>query len=86
MKKKILILGASGFIGKNSIEFFKNLENYEQVAIQVIDENGLLLFQTEGNEQWDGSYKEKILQTGTYYYIVILDDNQQYTGAITLVR
>jgi len=72
--------------GVNDTWKIKNLENYEQVAIQVIDENGLLLFQTEGNEQWDGSYKGKILQTGTYYYIVILDDNQQYTGAITLVR
>ena len=72
--------------GSNDSWEIKNLENYEQVTIQVIDENGLLLFQSDVNEQWDGSYKGKILQAGTYYYIVILDDNQQYTGAITLVR
>jgi len=72
--------------GVNDSWKIKNLENYEQVIIQVIDENGLLLFQSESKEQWDGSYKGKILQAGTYYYIVILDDHQQYTGAITLVR
>ena len=72
--------------GVNDSWEIKNLENYAKVTIQVIDENGLLLFQSEGKEKWDGSYKGKILQAGTYYYIVILDDNQQYTGAITLVR
>ena len=72
--------------GVNDSWEIKNLENYEQVIIQVIDENGLLLFQSESKEQWDGSYKGKVLQAGTYYYIVILDNNKQYTGAITLVR
>jgi len=33
MKKKILICGATGFIGRNMVEYFASLENYDVIAI-----------------------------------------------------
>jgi gliding motility-associated-like protein len=68
------------------------IELYPNVTVEIFNRWGEKLFYSEGyepNDRWDGNYKGKRLPTGTYYYIILLNDdihNEPFTGPITLVR
>ena len=42
MSKKILICGATGFLGNNLVDYFKNLENYDVYGVALKRENKAL--------------------------------------------
>jgi len=68
------------------------IELYPNVEVEVFNRWGEQLFYSKGyppSERWNGTYHDKKLPTGTYYYIIKLNDNvhnKPFTGPITLVR
>jgi gliding motility-associated-like protein len=72
--------------GVNDNWTMQNVETNIIEMIQVIDENGLLLFESSSAESWDGTYNGILLQSNTYYYILRMQNGEYFTGAITLIR
>lgn len=59
------------------------------VDLKIINRWGEVLY--EGTDGWDGFYKSKLATSGTYYYIITVDDvmNQEpvtFTGPVTLIK
>jgi gliding motility-associated-like protein len=72
-------------------EFFGTGEGFTQYAMYLYDRWGELLFvSNDKNLKWDGTFKGKQVQQGTYiYYFYILDwknDDHEYRGKVTLTR
>lgn len=64
-----------------------NLGNYTKSKLVIFNKWGLKVF--ESNEriiQWDGNHQGKQLPSGSYFYILEIDDTEPYKGSITIVR
>lgn len=75
--------------GVNDTWEIKNLEFFNNSIVEIFDRNGHCIFRTIRNtKKWDGTYKNKIVPVGVYYYIINLNDgfSQQYSGSVTLLR
>lgn len=77
--------------GLNDIFKIQNIGFRKLLLFQVFDRWGNKLFDTVNpDEGWDGSYKGKSADIGTYYYIIKLgypnDVVETYRGDVTLVR
>ncbi len=94
LAQKIFI--PSGFTpngdGTNDTWHFGNAEYYPDITVEVFDRWGHRVFYSRGydsSKEWDGTYKGKPLDYGTYYYVVILHDatnTPPLTGPVTIVR
>ncbi len=92
--KKIFI--PSGFTpngdGTNDTWHFGHTEYYPDIVVQVFDRWGQRVFYSRGydsSKEWDGTYNGKALPSGTYYYVVRLNDvngSKPLTGPVTIVR
>ena len=77
--------------GLNDVWVIDNIDRYPNVEIEIYNRWGELLFYSKGyppSERWDGTYKGKKLPTGTYYYVIKLNDpieTEPITGPITIV-
>ena len=76
--------------GKNDVWVIPNIEAFPECVVEVYNRWGQLLFHSIGyKDKWDGTYKEKILPVGSYYYTINLN-NALYpdpiTGPITIMR
>lgn len=74
--------------GTNDVWQLRHLDQYPQAEVQIYDQRGVLLYQTQGQYRpWDGTYQERPLPATTYYYLIRLNqDEEAYTGPVTLVR
>ena len=58
------------------------------VDLKVFDRNGTVLY--KGSAGWDGTYKGKIVEQDTYFYLISFTDGnhivQTRRGFITLVK
>ncbi|MCB0430645.1 MAG: gliding motility-associated C-terminal domain-containing protein [Flavobacteriales bacterium] len=75
--------------GKNDtwkLDFVQTL--YPNAIVEVYDRWGLRVFYSKGYpKEWDGTYEEKPLPSGTYYYIINLGDGSEpMTGPLTIIR
>ena len=67
------------------------VEEYPNCFVQIFDRWGQELFQSTGyndKKAWDGTFKEKPVSEGVYFYLVKLRDpeSKEYKGSITLIR
>ncbi len=66
------------------------IEEFPESVVQVYNRWGDLLFQSVGYvEKWDGTFNNKPLPVGTYYYVITLNHPlypEPYTGPITILR
>ncbi len=66
------------------------IEQFPESVVEVYNRWGQQLFRSVGyTERWDGTYKNKLLPVGTYYYIIELNDPlfpDTYSGPITIMR
>jgi gliding motility-associated-like protein len=67
------------------------VSEFPNCFVQIFDRWGQEIYQSTGyNEKksWDGTYKEKPVPEGVYFYIVKLRDkeNKEFKGSITLIR
>ena len=66
------------------------IDEFPNATVEVYNRWGQLLFRSEGYDQpWDGTFENKPLPVGTYYYIIELNSEfypDPYTGPITIMR
>ncbi len=76
--------------GTNDFWDIDDIIFYPNATVKVFDRWGKVVFSSVGyadNQRWDGKYKGKDLQTGTYYYVIELKDGSEpYKGPVTIVR
>ncbi|WP_162820040.1 gliding motility-associated C-terminal domain-containing protein [Kordia sp. SMS9] len=80
--------------GKNDLFNILNIENYPNHVIQIFNRYGSKIY--EGNtltSKWDGTYKGEQLPTGTYFYVINLNETelpetiaQEYQGWVYLQK
>jgi gliding motility-associated-like protein len=66
----------------------KYLNTYPGCTVQIYNRYGQLVFQSNGyTTPWDGTYKDKPLPAGTYYYIINpKNGRKQMTGFVDIIR
>jgi gliding motility-associated-like protein len=74
--------------GINDTWNITHLSDYPGCTVDVFNRYGQLLFHTEGYAKpWDGTYNNKPLPAGTYYYIINPKNGlQQMAGSVTILR
>ncbi|MDD2636695.1 MAG: gliding motility-associated C-terminal domain-containing protein, partial [Bacteroidales bacterium] len=80
--------------GYNDTWKVEGVEAYENVSINIFTRWGDEVFIYNGSgknyanplNQWDGRKNDKDLPTGSYVYILILDNTDTYKGTISLIR
>ncbi len=74
--------------GYNDTWVIRNIEAYPSALVQVYAQDGRLLLEANGNySPWDGQYNGKDVPSGTYYYIVNLNNGDEpYKGSLTILR
>jgi gliding motility-associated-like protein len=66
-----------------------NLDLYPEAYVKVFNKWGNEIYDTQvPYTTWDGSYRGKQLPSEVYYYIIVLNNEEQneYTGTITIIR
>lgn len=66
-----------------------NIDLYPEVTVKVFNEWGNEIFSSIGTyDPWDGTHRGNALPAGVYYYIIVLnnDEDNKYTGTISIVR
>ena len=73
--------------GTNDGWNIKGLEGFPKATVEVFNRWGSSVFNSDGYpEQWDGTYEGKELPAAVYYYIITIDDDNSYSGSITIIR
>ena len=74
--------------GKNDLWEITDLNYYPKCEVSVYSRYGTLVFQSKGyGKAWDGTYNGSALPSGTYYYIINLDNiSPPRSGSVTIVR
>ncbi|WP_428331533.1 gliding motility-associated C-terminal domain-containing protein [Mucilaginibacter sp.] len=73
--------------GINDLWNIKYLSNYPTCSVSVFNRYGLQIFHSVGyGKPWAGTYNNKKLPTGTYYYIIDLKDGSKpLSGSVTII-
>jgi gliding motility-associated-like protein len=72
----------------NDTWIIKNIEGYPNCEVNVYDRAGEQVFYSKGySTTWDGTYKGQKLPTGSYYYVIKLNDkkSQLISGSVTVM-
>ncbi|HHC81010.1 MAG TPA: T9SS type B sorting domain-containing protein [Flavobacteriia bacterium] len=76
--------------GINDTWYPRNIEIYPNITVSIFDRYQRLLGSFKGNQaSWNGHYKNKLLPSGDYWYIVKLNepgDDRVFKGNFTLYR
>ncbi len=78
--------------GKNDTWHFGHADYYPDIVVEVFNRWGERVFYSRGydsSKEWDGTYRGKPLPSGTYYYVVRLNDINRtppLTGPVTIMR
>ena len=74
--------------GINDFWVIENIELFPDAIVQVFNRWGQLVFETrDPNISWDGKFNNRLLPTGTYIYIININNNDKtYNGTVTIVR
>lgn len=72
--------------GENDLLAFENLEKFPVNKIVIFNRWGSQVYsQVQYTNDWDGTYEGKKLPTGTYYYILTIND-QKLKSALTILN
>lgn len=65
-----------------------NINLFDRAKVEVYSREGEQVFFTENQEEaWDGTQNSQPLPTGSYFYIITLNEGEQvYKGVVTLLR
>jgi gliding motility-associated-like protein len=76
--------------GQNDVWNIRNIDQFPNAVVELFNRWGEELFRSVGYKTpWDGTYDNKPLPVGTYYYIIDLHDPRfpkAYTGPVTIMR
>lgn len=89
--KQGAIMGVPNFIspngdGKNDTWKIRELAGFPNTRLQIFDRYGKMFVDRilDGDFEWDGRYNREPLPSGTYWYILILEDGEKLSGHINL--
>ncbi|HVW15978.1 MAG TPA: gliding motility-associated C-terminal domain-containing protein [Mucilaginibacter sp.] len=73
--------------GVNDIWEIKGLEYDATALVKIFTRNGQQIYQSRGYAiPWDGTYQDKKLPTGVYYYVITAKNGSQtYSGSVTIL-
>ncbi len=73
--------------GWNDTWQIDNIESYPNARVEVYDSWGRRVFYSVGyDKEWDGTFENKALPAGSYYYIIDTQVGKPTKGTITLMR
>lgn len=74
--------------GVNDQWLIEGIHLFPDAKINVFNRWGQIIYSSRGNgEPWDGTLNNNQLPSGTYFYTIELDSNNEpYTGLVTIVR
>ncbi|MEA3497406.1 MAG: gliding motility-associated C-terminal domain-containing protein, partial [Bacteroidota bacterium] len=74
--------------GTNDTWILRNVDLYPTAVIKVFNRWGNEIYQSNGYKiPWDGNFKGKKLPSGTYFYVIELNNGEKpYTGTVTIVK
>jgi gliding motility-associated-like protein len=73
--------------GINDTWAIKDITAFPKCNVKIFSRYGQEVFQSTGySKEWDGTYKGKLLATGTYYYVIKLDDKHRLSGPVTILK
>jgi gliding motility-associated-like protein len=75
--------------GINDILTIPGLDAFKQSTLTIFNRNGQQIFKSLAHSKpWDGTYNGKPLPTGTYYYVIELNnpDHKRLSGHISLIK
>ncbi len=75
--------------GTNDFWVIDGLNSYPNAIVEVFNRNGQKVFESKGYATpWDGRYKDKPVPVGTYYYIIVPNNNLvgKLSGSITIIK
>lgn len=73
--------------GYNDNWVIRGISNYEDVRIKIFDRYGKIIKDTSNDYNpiaWDGIYIGRVVNTGSYWYIIELTDGRKYIGTIAV--
>ncbi len=73
--------------GQNDYWVVQDVFKYSNHSFKIFDVNGRILFESIGyNNDWNGSYKDKRLDTGKYYFVITdMETNISIKGDILVL-
>ena len=72
--------------GNNDTWVIRNIENYETVFIQVINDTGIPIYTSDNYNPWNAEVDGIKIKDGVYYYIIVLDGETSFSGPLTIIR
>lgn len=73
--------------GINDKLLISGLDSYRYSKLTIYNRTGQLIFKSLAYPKpWDGTHNGKALPTGTYYYVIELDNRKRLSGYIFLIR
>lgn len=92
LKENFGVLEIPNFIspnkdGKNDSWVIKGISHYPDVHIRIFDRYGKLFVDRlnhKNSEVWDGTYLGRVVNSGSYWYIIQLSDGRKYVGALAV--
>ncbi|RZL19946.1 MAG: gliding motility-associated C-terminal domain-containing protein [Pedobacter sp.] len=75
--------------GINDVLVIAGLDSYKQSALTIFNRNGQQIFKSVAYlKPWDGTHNGKSIPTGTYYYIIELNNytHKRLSGSIYLIK
>ena len=72
--------------GVNDLWTIRGLEAYPLQQVQVYNSYGQLVFQSSNFSSWNGSYRNKPLPVGTYYYLISVPERPLIKGYVDILR
>ncbi len=73
----------------NDTWVIRNIDLYPNASVKVFNRWGNEIYSSEGEyKPWDGTHNGNPLPSEVYYYIIVLENDQdnKYTGTITIIR
>lgn len=73
--------------GYNDIWSIRGISNYEDVRIRIFDRYGKIIVDRLNNHNpdiWDGIYLGRVVNTGSYWYIIEVKDGRKYVGTLAV--
>ncbi|MFH1320533.1 MAG: gliding motility-associated C-terminal domain-containing protein, partial [Bacteroidota bacterium] len=74
--------------GANDTWMIEKISYYPNCTVDIYNRWGSLIFHSEGyQEPWDGTFDNKELPVGAYYFIINLNDgNKPRTGSVSILK
>ncbi|MEM1118813.1 MAG: gliding motility-associated C-terminal domain-containing protein [Bacteroidota bacterium] len=73
--------------GINDFFTIKGIERFPQNEVQIFNRWGNIVFRQQGyKNRWDGTFDNKLLPDGTYFYLVTDGEGGKYSGFVQISR